>query len=57
MSAVKGNTKQHEPATVTLACGHAVLYAPPQPNASDEITCGVCAEPTEVVASPRRWTA
>ena len=54
---LKGHTREAAPAEVTLACGHVVLYAPPQPNRGDELTCGICAEPTEVVASPRRWSA
>lgn len=36
------------PTWVRLECGDAVLFAPPVPEPRDELTCGVCGEPTEV---------
>jgi hypothetical protein len=32
-----------------LACGHAVLYVPPFPQANDELTCAACGAATWVV--------
>ena len=52
---MSGVAQMGSPRVVTLACGHEVAYLPPLPLLHEEITCGVCGEPTEVAASPRRW--
>lgn len=31
-----------------LDCGDSVLYGPPFPEEGEELTCGICGEPTEV---------
>lgn len=36
------------PVWVGFECGDAVPFYPPVPQPGDELTCGVCGEPTEV---------
>ena len=47
---MRRKVRENPPKVVVLECGHRVLYSSPYPERGEEITCGVCGEPTEVAA-------